>query len=143
MINYAKHDEEFYGIFKLTSGEEVLGKAVLTEDSGETLVFLQNPVALQMITKEIDETKMARGIGFAKWQQLSDDDFFILREKDIITVSTMSKAVAYMYEAYILEEDGLNDEVEKRIKKEPNNAAGYLGSINDARRLLENIYRNS
>lgn len=143
MINYAKHDEEFYGIFKLTSGEEVLGKAVLTEDNGETLVFLQNPVALQMITKEIDETKMARGIGFAKWQQLSDDDFFILREKDIITVSTMSKAVAYMYEAYILDEDGLGDEVEKRIKKEPNNAAGYLGSIKDARRLLEDIYRNS
>ena len=28
MINYAKHDEEFYGIFKLVSGEEVLGKAV-------------------------------------------------------------------------------------------------------------------
>ena len=41
MISYAKHEEEFYGVFKLVSGEEVLGKAVLTEDSGETLCFIQ------------------------------------------------------------------------------------------------------
>ena len=34
MINYARHDEEFYGVFKLLHGEEVLGKAVLTEDNG-------------------------------------------------------------------------------------------------------------
>ena len=39
MINYAKHDEEFHGIFKLVSGEEILAKAVLTEDHGESLVF--------------------------------------------------------------------------------------------------------
>ena len=32
MINYAKHDEEFHGIFKLVSGEEILAKAVMTED---------------------------------------------------------------------------------------------------------------
>jgi len=53
MINYAKHDEEFYGIFKLVSGEEVLGKAVITDDNEETLVFIQDPVAVQMVTKEL------------------------------------------------------------------------------------------
>ena len=31
MINYAKHDDEFHGVFKLVSGEEVLAKAVLTD----------------------------------------------------------------------------------------------------------------
>ena len=36
MINYAKHDEEFYGVFKLVSGDEVLGKAILTNDELET-----------------------------------------------------------------------------------------------------------
>ena len=70
MINYAKHDEEFYGIFKLVSGEEVLGKAVITDDENETLVFIQDPVAVQVITKEIDEQKVARGMGFAPWMQM-------------------------------------------------------------------------
>ena len=66
MINYAKHDEEFYGIFKLVSGEEVLGKAVITDDNEETLVFIQDPVAVQMITRESpDESKVVRGNGFS------------------------------------------------------------------------------
>ena len=79
MINYAKHDEEFYGIFKLVSGEEVLGKAVITDDNEETLVFIQDPVAVQMITKESpDENKVVRGMGMSQWQQMSDEDFFIL-----------------------------------------------------------------
>ena len=55
-INYAKHDEEFHGVFKLVSGEEILAKAVLTtEDYGtdtkESLAFLQDPVCIQIIDK--------------------------------------------------------------------------------------------
>ena len=141
MINYAKHDEEFYGIFKLLNGEEILGKSVLTEDNGETLVFIQNPVAIQLITKEIDDTKVARGMGFTKWQQLSDDDFFILREKDIITVSTMSKEIAFMYESFI-SEDTVEDIREER-KAEASNMDGYLGTVNDARKYLEQLYKKN
>ena len=39
MINFIKHEEEFYGIFKLVSGDEVLAKAVITKDHQESLVF--------------------------------------------------------------------------------------------------------
>lgn len=142
MINYAKHDEEFYGIFKLISGEEVLGKAVLTEDNDETLVFLQNPVALQIIHKDLDDEKVTRGIGFAKWQQLSDDDFFILREKDIITVSSMSKPVILMYEAFVMSEVDNIDEKRSSAQTDPNRSSGYLGAIDDTRKLLEKIFKN-
>jgi len=142
MINYAKHDEEFYGIFKLISGEEVLGKAVLTEDNDETLVFLQNPVALQIIHKDLDDEKVTRGIGFAKWQQLSDDDFFILREKDIITVSSMSKAVILMYEAFVMSEVDSIDEKRSSAQTDPNRSSGYLGAIDDTRKLLEKIFKS-
>ena len=49
MISYAKHEEEFYGVLKLINGEEVLGKAVLTNEGTETLCFIQNPIAVQMV----------------------------------------------------------------------------------------------
>ena len=101
MINYARHDEEFYGVFKLSTGEELLAKAVLTEDNDETLAFLQNPVTLEVFTKEIDENKVAKGIGFVDWFPSSDEDFYILREKDIISLATMSKEYSMMYEAYL------------------------------------------
>lgn len=137
MINYARHDEEFYGVFKLLNGEEVLGKAVLTEDNGETLVFIQDPVCTQVVHKELDEGKLVRGVGFSKWMQFSNEDFFILREKDILTVTSMSKEVSYLYEAFILSEDD-----EKSSKKDLEPEMGYLGKINEARKLLEKIYRS-
>ena len=139
MINYAKHDEEFYGVFKLLNGEEVLGKAVLTEDEGETLVFLQDPVCTQVIHKELEEGKMIRGVGFSKWMQFSNEDFFILREKDILTVTSMSKEVSYLYEAFIISED---DEKSTKTKIELEPEMGYLGKIDEARKLLEKIYRS-
>jgi hypothetical protein len=139
MINYARHDEEFYGVFKLLNGEEVLGKAVLTEDEGETLVFLQDPVCTQVIHKELEEGKMIRGVGFSKWMQFSNEDFFILREKDILTVTSMSKEVSYLYEAFIISED---DEKSSKTKVDLEPEMGYLGKIDEARKLLERIYRS-
>ena len=139
MINYARHDEEFYGVFKLLNGEEVLGKAVLTEDEGETLVFLQDPVSTQVIHKELEEGKMIRGVGFSKWMQFSNEDFFIIREKDILTVTSMSKEVSYLYEAFIISED---DEKSTKTKIELEPEMGYLGKIDEARKLLEKIYRS-
>lgn len=142
MINYAKHDEEFYGIFKLVSGEEVLGKAVITDDNEETLVFISDPVAVQMIVKESpDENKVVRGMGFAHWQQMSDEDFFILREKDIITVASMKKEIIIMYEAYLLSEQD-TDKLKKERELELDPSVGYLGKIDQARRSLEKIFKN-
>ena len=105
MINFAKHDEEFHGIFKLVSGEEILAKAVLTDDNGETLCFISDPVMIQTITKEIDDTKVLRGMGFTKWMPMSDEEFYILREKDIMTIASMSSPVVLMYETYIIGDD--------------------------------------
>jgi len=140
MINYAKHDEEFYGIFKLASGEELLSKAVLTEDGGETIVFLTNPVLIEIFTRELDKGKVAKGMGFSHWMQLSDEEFFILREKDIISLATMSNETILMYEAYINGEDPKNIDRQRVTLDE---GMGYRGTINDARRLFEKIYKNS
>ncbi|WDS60911.1 hypothetical protein SBM1_00038 [Synechococcus phage S-BM1] len=139
MINYARHDEEFYGVFKLLNGEEVLGKAVLTEDNGETLVFIQNPVCTQVITKETEDGRTVRGVGFAKWMQFSNEDFYILREKDILTVTSMSKEVSFMYEAFIIGED---DEKKHESKLDLEPEMGFLGKINEARMLFEKIYKS-
>ena len=139
MINYARHDEEFYGIFKLLNGEEVLGKAVLTEDNGETLVFIQNPVCTQIVTKETEDGRTVRGVGFAKWMQFSDEDFYILREKDILTVTSMSKEVSFMYEAFIMDDD---DEEQNRSQLDLEPEMGYLGKIDEARKLFERIYKS-
>ena len=139
MINYARHDEEFYGIFKLTNGEEILSKALLTDDEGETILFLTNPVTLEIFTRETDDGKVAKGMGFSHWMQLSDEDLFIVREKDILSLATMSKETIIMYEAYINGETPVKPD---RNRTWPQKEMGYLGSIDDARKILEKIYKN-
>ena len=93
MINYAKHDEEFYGIFKLVSGEEILAKAVLTDDNGETSVFISDPVMIQIITKEIDDGQSITRYGICEMDAHVRRRLFILTEKDIMTIASMSSPV--------------------------------------------------
>ena len=141
MINYAKHDEEFYGIFKLVSGEEIISKAIISEDEGESLVFLSDPVTIEFFTKEIDDGKIAKGMGFSHWMQMSDEDFFILREKDIVSLASLSKEYIFMYEAYINGENVVKRQDAKKIDLDEE--MGYKGSIDSARKLFEKIYKNS
>ena len=140
MINYAKHDEEFHGIFKLVSGEEILAKAVMTEDRGESLIFMSDPVSVLPITKDVGEQKILRGMGFSKWIPMSDEEFFILIEKDIMTMATMSKPVKLMYDAYIIGEDAHGKQMKER-QVPPSIAEGYLGNTKDIRALLEKLYK--
>ena len=141
MISYAKHEEEFYGVFKLVSGEEVLGKAVLTEDNGETLCFVQNPVSTVVMNNKDHEGRNVRGVGFAKWMQFSDEDFYIIREKDVLSVSSMSKEITFMYEAFVQSETKGKPPKKDNLKIDPKPNMGYLGKIDEARNLFEKIYK--
>ena len=140
MINYAKHDEEFYGIFKLVNGEDVLVKSLIIEDNGESIVFIQDPVTLEIFTKDLDDGKVARGMGFAKWMQMSDEEFFILREKDIISLATMSKETIFLYETYVGGEELPDRLNKKRLSLDED--MGLVGTIDEARKLFERIYKN-
>jgi hypothetical protein len=150
MINYAKHDEDFYGVIKLTNGEEILAKTVLTEDEGETLVFISSPVLIQHVMKDLPDGKTIKAMGFATWMQMSDEEFFILREKDIITIASMSKEVIFMYETFINNGEEFDpDKFESQELKdsnlhiEPDSKMGYLGKVEEARKLFEEIYKSS
>ena len=83
-------------------------------------------------------------MGFIKWQQLSDEDFYVIREKDILCVSTMSKQIKLLYEAFVMAEGGTD--IRKDIKKsnyhiEPDSIGGFIGDIDDYRTLFEKIYK--
>tara|TARA_B100001996_G_C18453530_1_gene513197 strand:+ start:119 stop:547 length:429 start_codon:yes stop_codon:yes gene_type:complete len=141
MINYAKHDEEFHAVFKLLSGDEVLGKTILTEDNGETLAFVQDPVCVEIFNKDMkDENKVMRGMAFNKWMQLAEEEFYIIREKDIIAVASMNKDVMIMYNAFITGTE-ISEERRKQAEIAIKNQQGYIGNIEDARKLFEKIYK--
>tara|TARA_R100000152_G_C6702923_1_gene132071 strand:+ start:80 stop:529 length:450 start_codon:yes stop_codon:yes gene_type:complete len=143
-LSYAKHDEEFYGLFKLVSGEELIAKAIVTKqedlDPAEELIFLSNPVTVEFFTKELEGGKIAKGMGLSNWMQMSDEDFFIIKEKDLISLASLSKQYIIMYEAYLAGTPPEQLSQKQRINLEK--SMGYLGSINEARMLFEKLYNN-
>ena len=147
-LNYVKHDEEFHCTIKLVNGEELIGKVIVSRDKSTfpatDLLYVQDPLVVQSFTKEMDETRAVKGIGFTQWQNFSDEDFYIIREKDILTVSSMTKECMFMYETYINGDDGT---VQKKSSLEMNvdehKSLGHRGKIDDARQKFEDIFKTS
>ena len=71
MINYIRHDHEFYGVAKLSSGDEVMGVMIATKQDGQTLIFVEEPATpREAPVRKGDEVGLA--IGLVKWMMWSD-----------------------------------------------------------------------
>jgi hypothetical protein len=146
MINYIRHDEQFYGVCKLSIGDEILGEIIVTEDpeTNTDLIFIQHPAKTKIvdvstpITESAKEQKVA--MGFIKWMNFSDEDFYVLGEKDIMTLAPMSPEAVMMYKRWVRKEIQKLPETEREV---PMNASmGLLGKVEASRHLLERIYQS-
>jgi hypothetical protein len=133
-------EEEFYSIIKLTSGEEIMSLVSIDENDGDPLVVLQNPITMRMI-----ETPHGIHIKVKSWMELSSDDFFIIRPDKIITMTeTKDDRLIEVYNSYIEDDDMF--EVSKSSssgKIKPSRKMGYLSSVKDARKKLEDIFNKT
>lgn len=142
MISYIRHDEEFYFIAKLVSGEEIVGQGFAVEENGTTQIFVTDPVEIHVITKTAGSSTV-KGVSMNKWMQFSDEDFFILQEKDIITIGGLSDEMVHMYKLFIRknsEDQTVQDAIEEsevKLDKE----MGYVSKVEEARKKLEKIYK--
>jgi len=127
--------EEFYSIIKLVSGEEVLSLISIDDNDGDPLVILQNPIIMKMV-----ESPQGLYIKVKSWMELSSDDFFIIRPDKIITMTeTKDKNLIEVYNNYI--EDNNSIEVHTPSGKvKPSSKMGYVSSVEEARKSLENLY---
>ena len=128
-------EEEFYSIIKLASGEEILSLVSIDENDGDPLVILQNPITMKMI-----ESSKGIYIKVKSWMELSSDDFFIVRPDKIITMTeTKDDKLIEVYNSYIEEDDSIEVHTPSG-KTKPSRKMGYVSSVEDARKQLENLY---
>lgn len=142
MINYIRHDEEFYFIAKLVSGEQIIGNGFAVEENQITQIFVTDPVEIQVVTKTAGNGTV-KGIVMSKWMQFSDEDFFILNEKDIMTIGSLSDELIHMYKLFIKKASS-NENIEDAIKEskvELDEEMGFVSKVDEARRKLEKIYK--
>ena len=138
--------DEFYAIIKLTSGEEILSLVSIDENDGDPLLLLQNP-----ITMKVYNTHHGVHIKVKSWIEMSSDDIFIIKPDRIITMTeTTDDRLIDIYTSYINDEeedDGLdlyntNNPKESGLTR-PSKKMGYISSVEDARKKLEDIFNKS
>jgi hypothetical protein len=142
MISYIRHDEEFYFIAKLVSGEEIVGQGFAVEENDITQIFVTDPVEIQIVTRTAGSS-IVKGVSMNKWMQFSDEDFFILQEKDIITIGGLSDEMIHMYKLFI-KKNSENQTVEDAIEESEvklDKEMGYVSKVEEARKKLEKIYK--
>jgi hypothetical protein len=128
--------EEFYAIIKLVSGEEILSLIMVDENDGDPVIVLQNPVTMKAFYNH-----HGMHIKVKPWMEMSSDDFFMIKLDKVITMTeTKDKKLIDIYNNYINEDDSI--EVHSPSGKvKPSTKMGYISSVEDARKKLENLFK--
>ena len=125
--------EEFYAAIKLISGEEIFSLVSVDENDGDPIIILQNPVIMKVFTNQIGTY-----VKIKPWMEIPDDDLFLIKLDRVVTMTEVkNKVTINFYERY------LNDEtidVESDGKVKISDKMGYLGSVENARKSLEDIF---
>jgi len=131
-------EEEFYAIIKLVSGEEILSLVMVDENDGDPVVVLQNPITMKAF-----HNQQGTHIKVKPWMELSSDDFFIVKLDKIITMTeTKDKRLINIYNDYVEDDDSI-DLYNPSGKVKPSSKMGYIASVEDARKKLENLFKGT
>ena len=128
--------EDFYCILKLISGEEILSIVSVDENDGDPIVVLQNPVIMELVNrKDVSYVKVR------PWMELPSDDFFMIKLDKIITMTeTTYKKLIDVYTKYLNDDDSI-DVYKPSGEVKLSNEMGYVSSVEDARKKLEELYK--
>jgi len=127
-------EDDFYATVKLKTGEEIFCKVAATEEEDRTLLIVTNPI----IVSEIKGRTGVVGYKLEPWLKTTTEDMFILNVEDVLTMSESSDIeMIVMYQNYIRQsvKDGNQSKINRRM--------GYLANVNDAKEILEKIFKSS
>jgi hypothetical protein len=131
-------DDEFIGTVKLITGEEIVSKVVYLED--EDKVMLENPLQVDSARQRKGAMEIS-GFSFREWMSATFDNMFIINRSHIITVSEIEGPIVDFYNETLLRmENGKS--LTGRGGKLPR-GSGYLGSVKDMKKSLEDIFNKS
>ena len=129
--------EEFVAVIKLVSGEEILASVCVDETGDEPIIIAHTPVTMKMINNGMY-------IKIKPWMDLADDDMFVFRTDKIITMTEIKDdKIIKIYQRYVEEENEdnqINQLLPEGGEVKPDQKMGYVSSVEDARRNLEEVW---
>jgi hypothetical protein len=127
-------EEEFYATIKFKNGEEVFTKVSVCDEDSIFLILLH-----PLIVTEIKERSKSIGFKVEPWLKTASDDTFIVSLDDIITISETDNLEMIMaYKSYVRQTTKT-----KNVESKINRKMGYIGSISEAKEMLEKIFKSN
>jgi hypothetical protein len=128
-------EDDFYATLKLKTGEEIFAKVAASEEEDKTLLIITNPI----IINEIKSRSGTVGYKIEPWLKTTTEDMFIINLDDVLTLSESSDIeIIMMYQSYVRQ--SVKD---RNNHSKINRRMGYLANVNDAKEILEKLYKNS
>ncbi|MFZ9728758.1 MAG: hypothetical protein ACO3CD_07065 [Candidatus Nanopelagicaceae bacterium] len=131
-------EDEFYATIKLVSGEEVVAKVCYLPD--EDKIMLDRPLAVENAKQKKGHMEVT-GFALKEWISATFDQMFIINRDHILTMSEIEGEIVDFYEKTLNRlESGKS--LAGKGNKLPRRS-GYLGSIKEMKKSLEEIYKKS
>ena len=124
--------EEFVAVIKLVSGEEILASVCVDETGEEPIIIAHTPVTMKMINNGMY-------VKIKPWMELADDDMFVIRMEDVLTMSeSRDLKMIMMHQSFVNRFSRMKNQRDAfGTERNP----GYISSVDDARELLEKIFK--
>lgn len=128
-------EEDFYCTIKLKSGEEIFAKVAASEEDDRTMLIVSCPIVIS----EIKGKTGIVGYKLEPWLKTTKEDMFIIDLENVLTLSESSDIeMIMMYQSYLRQSYKKENNQSKISRK-----MGYLCNVNDAKEILEKIYKSS
>lgn len=128
-------EEDFYATLKLKTGEEIFAKVAASEEDDRTMLIVSYPV----MVSEIKSNKFGIiGYKLEPWLKTTTEDMFIMNLNDVLTMSESSDIeMISMYQNFVRQanKEGNHAKINRRM--------GYISNVNDAKDILEKIFKSS
>ena len=126
--------EEFHAVIKLVTGEEIFSLVCVDENDGDPILLLMNPVIMKVMKNHVGQYVKVK-----PWMETATDNLYVIKYDKIITMTEVKEGnMIEFYNKYLNEED-FDWEEDGRTKI--SDKMGYVSSVDDARKLLEKLYK--
>ena len=128
-------EDDFYATIKFKSGEEIYAKVAASEEEDRTMLILHSPITIS----EIRGKAGLAGYKVEPWLKTTREDMFIINLDDVLTLSESSDIqMIMMYKNFLRDSERDNKHQSKMSRR-----MGYLSNVNDAKEILEKIYKDN
>ena len=128
-------EDDFYATIKFKSGEEIFALVGYSEEEDRTFLLLESPIVIE----KVKNRGGIQGFRVEPWLKTTKDDLFVVNIEDVLTLSeSKDLETIAMHEAFAKQADKMYHPQKKLSRK-----MGYISTIKEAKKSLEELYNKS